>query len=216
MFINPQNQIFTEEEILKLCFSFPITKKLNIMYQETYKGCRPTLKGEYPTRTFKLGILRQAVDVTSVALLASHCTPTASILSEKKTYTEEGQLGNKSREFIVSSSFIGENAVKYCKISQELALRPTVIRAIRINKDAGFEEIQLAIQNESFFNETPTQVVLPTVEVLEDESEVLVFDLTQLTHRVIINGTTAIKLEGIGAVTEVNAEFVLGESYGIF
>ena len=186
------------------------------MYQETYKGCRPTLKGEYPSRTFQIGILRQAVDLTSVSLLASHCTPTASVISEKKTYTEEGQSGNKSREFIVSSSFVGENAVKYCKISQELALRPTVIKAIRINKDAGFEEVQLAIQNESVFNETPKQVVLPTVEVLEDESEVLVFDLSQMGSRVITNGTTSITLEGIGAVTEVNAEFVLGESYAIF
>lgn len=186
------------------------------MYQETYKGSRPTLKGEYPTRTFKLGILRQAVDLTSVVLLASHCTPTASVLSEKKTYIEDGQSQYKSREFIVSSSFVGENAVKYCKISQELALRPTVIKAIKINHDAGFAELQLVIQNESAFNETPKQVVLPSIEVLEDESEVLVFDLSQLNSRVITNGTTSITLEGIGAVAEVNAAFVLGESYAIF
>jgi hypothetical protein len=216
MFVNPTTQHFTDEEILKLCFTFPIPQKLNIMYQETYKGSRPTLKGEYPTRAFKLAILRQLSEIPSVTLLASHCTPTASVISEKKTYIEEGQSGNKSREFIVSSTHVGENAIKYCKISQELALRPTVIKAVRIKNDAGFEEIQLAIQNDSVFNETPKQVVLPTVEVLEDESEVLVFDLSQLSSRVITNGTTSITLEGIGAVTEVNAAFVLGESYAIF
>ncbi|PWK27008.1 hypothetical protein LV89_01820 [Arcicella aurantiaca] len=186
------------------------------MFQETYKGCRPTLKGEYPTRKFKLSAQKQVTGILSLTLLASHCTPASSVLSEKKTYTEEGVVGNKSREFIVSASSINDVDVKFCKISQELALRPTVINTINVAHDAGFDAIQLVIKNESVFNETQEEVVLPTVLIVDDEAQFFVFDLTALNNRIITNGTTSIVLQGIGEVAEINAEFILGQSYAIF
>lgn len=215
----PNGQYFTDEELLAFASSSPIVKKAKIMYKETLNGYSEIPKGYYPeARTAKVSIERQSGDTTSIVLLASHRTEKSAVISEKKTFNKIGQTGNPSRQFVVVAVGIGESSVSFEELMEELTYRPTEIKSISINPQAGYEEIlQLVVKNDSIFNESPVETIQAVVVESDDEVPVksYQFDCAELANLLITSGTQSIVLEGIGTAKNLEVTFQFGVSYAI-
>lgn len=216
----PKEQYFTDEELSAFAYSSTITQKAKTMYKETLNGYSENPKGYHPApRTAKVNIERQAGDATNIVILASHRTDKSAVLSEKKTYTKVGQMGNPNRQFIVVAVGIGEASISFEELMEELAYRPTEIVSISIEHEEGFDELlQLVLKNDSIFNDSPVEIIQAVVVESDEEEPVksYVFDFAELANRVFSSGTHSIVLEGIGTAKSLEASFQFGVSYAIY